>query len=403
MFDLKDMGTWPIIYLECMDSDFLEFNDDCLGYSYLWLSDTSYYINNLKPKVKPIWQQLYLPLSNRPQGQILMSFFILDKEKYADPTIFIKEISIVPEIKKYTIEINILGLRDLQPLSLIPVKKPFIIFDINSINFGSAKGSDSPDKDKKMDDSKVSQVSSIKTQPKESGANPNINTVLKFDVNLPNDETFLPQLQCMVNDSMLAGLFNQLLGIFMIPLKAIIKEHQVAFESDLKTLKKNKLKYEHEIRDYMTKKVGEKVIKEALVLEKLKEEDKKDVEIFINDGNEKSKLIPLEENKSQTKSMPKSKSIKKAATQEMLFKEDEPEDENMRIISRPLYKKYVLPGIKESSPNYKEYQIEDESKKPPADLWMEVGFNKGEEDNLKYKKHFRRKFFTELEKANVIN
>jgi hypothetical protein len=101
--------------------------------------------------------------------------------------------------------------------------------------------------------------------------------------------------------------------------------------------------------------------------------------------------------------MPKSKSIKKAATQEMLFKEDEPEDENMRIISRPLYKKYVLPGIKESSPNYKEYQIEDESKKPPADLWMEVGFNKGEEDNLKYKKHFRRKFFTELEKANVIN
>jgi hypothetical protein len=256
-----------------MDSDFLEFNDDCLGYSYLWLSDTSYYINNLKPKVKPIWQQLYLPLSNRPQGQILMSFFILDKEKYADPTIFIKEISIVPEIKKYTIEINILGLRDLQPLSLIPVKKPFIIFDINSINFGSAKGSDSPDKDKKMDDSKVSQVSSIKTQPKESGANPNINTVLKFDVNLPNDETFLPQLQCMVNDSMLAGLFNQLLGIFMIPLKAIIKEHQVAFESDLKTLKKNKLKYEHEIRDYMTKKVGEKVIKEALVLEKLKEEN----------------------------------------------------------------------------------------------------------------------------------
>src|SRR5574343_631342 len=139
LFDINDQGTWPIIYMECNDSDFLEFNDDCIGYSYIWLSDCSYYINELKPKIKPRWQQLFLPLSNRPQGQILMSFIILDQEKFPDPKIFIKDINILPEIRKYTFEINIIGLRDLKPLSLIPVKKPFIIFDINGISFRNAK------------------------------------------------------------------------------------------------------------------------------------------------------------------------------------------------------------------------------------------------------------------------
>ena len=109
MFDYNDPNSWPILYIECLDYDLLMFNDDCIGYSYLWLNDTSHYLNNLKAKVKPRWHQLYLPISNRRQGQLLMSFFILEKEKFPDCDKFMKELNISPEITKYTFEINILG------------------------------------------------------------------------------------------------------------------------------------------------------------------------------------------------------------------------------------------------------------------------------------------------------
>lgn len=37
-FNINDISTWPLMYVEVLDSDFLGFDDDCLGYSYVWVS-----------------------------------------------------------------------------------------------------------------------------------------------------------------------------------------------------------------------------------------------------------------------------------------------------------------------------------------------------------------------------
>ena len=46
-------------------------------YNYVWLSDSHYLINKTD-LVKPKWYQLYLPKSNTTQGEILISFYILN-------------------------------------------------------------------------------------------------------------------------------------------------------------------------------------------------------------------------------------------------------------------------------------------------------------------------------------
>ena len=110
---------------------------------------------------------------------------------------------------------------------------------------------------------------------------------------------------------------------------------------------------------------------------------------------------PLLAKAKQEKSLPTENFSRQSSIKSMVYNEVDEVDEKLQIIKRPIYKKYTLPGIKEFSPNYKEYDIEDEFQRPPRDSWMEVGFNKGIEDNKRYKKHFRRKYMCELENAKV--
>ena len=84
-----------------------------LCYNYVWLSDSHYLINKTD-LVKPKWYQLYLPKSNTTQGEILISFYILN---WKERSLFYN-ISSIPETIPYSLEINILCLRYLKPLSL---------------------------------------------------------------------------------------------------------------------------------------------------------------------------------------------------------------------------------------------------------------------------------------------
>jgi len=104
-----------------------------------------------------------------------------------------RQINPVPKTKPYTFEINILGLRDIKPLAMLPIKKAYIKFDMNSINVSGEPENNLPSKT---------------TQPKDKGSNPTINTSLKFDINLPENEIYLPQLQCQVFDYIFSGMFN---------------------------------------------------------------------------------------------------------------------------------------------------------------------------------------------------
>ena len=201
-FNYKDQATWPAMLLTVMDKDYT--SSDMLGYSYVWLSDTNYSYNSPK-KIKPKWEQLYLKKSNRAQGQILLSFYIFDNEHREE----LRRIQIEPETVEFNFEINALGLRSLKPLSFIKIKKPYISFDLNSINVSSTNGES---------------LQPVKTLPNEIGSDPNINSVIKFMVKLPRDELFIPEFQCDVYDHVLGGLSKRILGIFLIDIKQIIRE-----------------------------------------------------------------------------------------------------------------------------------------------------------------------------------
>ena len=201
-FNYKEIATWPVMLLTVMDKDYS--SSDMLGYSYLWLNDANYSYNSAK-SIKPKWEQLYLKKSNRAQGQILISFYIFDNE-HRDQ---LKNIKITPETTEFNFEINALGLRSLKPLSFIKIKKPFISFDLNSINVSSTNGEN---------------LQPVQTLPNEIGSDPNINSVIKFTAKLPKEEIFIPEFQCDVYDHVLAGLSKRILGIFLIDIKQIISE-----------------------------------------------------------------------------------------------------------------------------------------------------------------------------------
>lgn len=86
-----------------------------------------------------------------------------------------------PPTEKYQVKLNILGMRELRSLGLFPVTRPFIKFDINGMKTNDRKES-------------LYEKKSLQTLPSDSGANPNICTILTFDLELPIDITYCPSL-----------------------------------------------------------------------------------------------------------------------------------------------------------------------------------------------------------------
>ena len=221
--DYQDQTTWPVFLLSVFDFNKIK-SDVPLGYNYLWLSNTHYSLNKFDI-LRPKWHNLFLPKSNKKQGQILLSFYIFDSQigglKGDD---LVNRINYRPKTKLYDFEINVLGLRQLKPLGLIEVKKPFIKFDLNSLNVtGEIADSHAP----------------IQTIPVSGGANPTINTVIQFQTNLPEDENFMPELQCEVYDNILSGLSNSLLGVFSINVKKMIDKTTIQVNEDINQANRN--------------------------------------------------------------------------------------------------------------------------------------------------------------------
>ena len=219
-FDINDISTWPILYMRVLDEDTL--SSDPLGYSYIWLSSSSYKVNTLE-KINPKWHQFRLCLSDRPQGKLLLSFYIIEDKfpKFQDLHNQIANLNISPDTDMYDFDINILGLRKLEPLGIMPVKRPYIHFDLNSIII--------PGKNKDQ----VHPLKSIKTDPIYPGANPTINTTINFKFNLPREEVFVPSLTCMVYDKILFGLGSSMLGIFSMDLMDLVQKTMNVYKQDL--------------------------------------------------------------------------------------------------------------------------------------------------------------------------
>ncbi len=66
--DIEDETTWPILSINVFDYNKTK-SDVPLGYTYLWLKNSSYIINQTTLR-QPKWNNLFLPKSNKQLGQI---------------------------------------------------------------------------------------------------------------------------------------------------------------------------------------------------------------------------------------------------------------------------------------------------------------------------------------------
>lgn len=140
---------------------------------------------------KPKWHPIRMGFDeNMPStGEVLCSFVVArDDFDFLTPAKYHRLADIIP-MKEYSIEINVLGLRELESFGLMPIKKPFIRFRIKSM----------------LPPEKAQAVTDVNTDPNANGPNPNINTTLTFSVQLPEEELYVPSLGCDVFDYVFAG------------------------------------------------------------------------------------------------------------------------------------------------------------------------------------------------------
>ena len=108
-------------------------SNDFLGRAVIFLKDAALSEDDTIPI--PKWHKVVMGFTkNEPSiGEVLVSFsLVADDYSFKVPTEYMK-LSDYLEFKEYTIEINCLGLRNLQSFGLLPVKKPFIKFNLRSL------------------------------------------------------------------------------------------------------------------------------------------------------------------------------------------------------------------------------------------------------------------------------
>ena len=121
---------------------------------------------------------------------MLVSFSIVEDDYMFKVPITYLKLTDQIEYKSFSVDLNVLGLRELESFGLLPVKKPFIKFNLRSL----------------LPPEKAMAVTNIKTSPNAPGPNPNINTVISFQIDLPVNPLFCPKLQCDVFDYVFKGL-----------------------------------------------------------------------------------------------------------------------------------------------------------------------------------------------------
>jgi hypothetical protein len=166
-------------------------------------------------------------------GEILVSFAIIPIPTFSPPIPPI----LSPQTDLYKISINILGLRNLQSSSILPVKKPIITFNIKSL----------------LPAEKASTVENISTDPSATGPHPTISTVISFNAHLPRERIFCPSLSWFVYDSIF-HMFKSMLGSFVIDIGELIakKKKEMAQEEENITCALNVIR--EKIKDYKAEK-----------------------------------------------------------------------------------------------------------------------------------------------------
>ena len=389
-FDRNEKASWPVLLANLMDEDLMPGTDDDIGYCYIWTADSAHSFNSIE-KITPTWNQIMLPKSGKPKGQLLTSFYFIEETQMNK--LNTKQICISPETKLYTFEIFCLGLRGLKPKGLMPIKKPFISFDLCSLNQNTANGTGSF-------------LKNIKTNPNNKGENPNITAIIKFEVELPVDNTFMPELQCSVFDLILAGLLDSMLGVFVIPIEEIITSSNLwiqQFNYILRQILQDTRKQTVDLLDEAVSNEMNTKLKSKQIIEPLEiqEDNEKTVEIEDESKNEiKEKLLKEEGEEFEKRENYPERPNKRTDTfkDQRVTKMKVATGEN--ILLYPVYTFIETPKKGAIDGETKKIKVEDESQKPDLDEYMEIGWNRTDEDVIK---HYRRYYGTSLEQVKELN
>ncbi len=108
-------------------------SDDFIVRAVVFLKDAAYSEDDTIPE--PKWHKVTMGFGKNEAsiGEILVSFALVpDDYRFKVPTEYMNLTEYL-DFKEYNIEINVLGLRQLQSVGLMPVKKPFVKFNLRSL------------------------------------------------------------------------------------------------------------------------------------------------------------------------------------------------------------------------------------------------------------------------------
>ena len=254
----------------------------------------------------------------------------------------------------------------------------------------------------------------------------------------------MPELQCEVYDYLFSGMVNPLIGVFLLNVKNLVKLTNKQIEEDMKItrikvgvyltsglLEKNvgalgkldklleKTKNEENKKDENEEEINTnkkvKLIedKEENVSDKISNNDTL-INLNYNESNLKPDDVILQINNSKDDLKKELTKVNTKSYDKNFIKENKSRSEYFVLL--PQYKTFTIPGIKNDSPYFKEYQIEDINKSPDTDDYMPIGYiSKQKYENEKgefiskdmsnpknISKHYRRIFGEELEKARGL-
>ena len=119
-------------------------------------------------------------------------------------------------------EIQVLGLRGLQSVGILPVKKATMQFGFQQLLPAGTEVI----------------APNVHTDPGPAGANPTMNTLITTKMPLPEDRLLCPSMQVHVNDNILTGFVQPLIGNFVINLGEILFERNDNYMNEIEKLKK---------------------------------------------------------------------------------------------------------------------------------------------------------------------
>jgi len=108
-------------------------------------------------------------------------------------------------------------------------------------------------------------LENIRTEPKMSGSDPTLSTLIEFKVPLPVKELFCPRLSCGVYDNIAMGLSQPLIGNFTIPIGDLMRALEKERREETKAIEA----VVAELKKFVT---GEFVTQSIQIIEKTKQD-----------------------------------------------------------------------------------------------------------------------------------